>query len=206
MDIGAQYSRQVFADTAAGDVREPLHRHFADQVEHRANVNPGWREQQLLGRLAVDIRVFRLLKNFANQGITIGMWPAGRNAHDRIARRNGAAVDNALAFHYADTETSEIVLTGGIHVRHLCCFTSDQRGPGLLASVGDTANDAGGNLDIELAAGEIVEEKQRLGALYEHIVDTHGDQIDANRVMLVQHLGQLQFGADAVGAGDQDRF
>ncbi len=56
---------------------------------------------------------------------------------------------------------------------------------------------------IEPAAGEVVEEKQRLSALHQDIVDTHGHEIDADGVMALELFCQQQLGADAVGAGDQ---
>ena len=37
--------------------------------------------------------------------------------------------------------------------------------------------------DVELAAGEVVEEEQRLGALHEDVVDAHRHQVDADRVV-----------------------
>src|SRR5690606_28834993 len=57
-----------------------------------------------------------------------------------------------------------------------------------------------------LAGGEVVQEEQRLGALHQHIVDAHGDQVDADAVVPVQLLRQLELGADAVGAADQHRL
>ena len=57
---------------------------------------------------------------------------------------------------------------------------------------------------IELAGGEIVEEEQRLGALHDEVVDAHGDEIDADRVVDAGLDGDLELGADAVVGGDQD--
>jgi peptidoglycan/xylan/chitin deacetylase (PgdA/CDA1 family) len=57
-----------------------------------------------------------------------------------------------------------------------------------------------------LAAGEVVEEEQRLGALHQDVVHAHRHQVLAHRVVAVQLEGQLQLGADAVGAGDQHRL
>ncbi len=59
---------------------------------------------------------------------------------------------------------------------------------------------------VELAAGKIVEEKQWLGALHDKIVDRHGDQIDADRVVAGGLDRDLDLGADAVGGGHQDRI
>ena len=66
-------------------------------------------------------------------------------------------------------------------------------------------DDRGADLRVELAAGEIVEKEQRLGALHHEVVDRHGDEIDADRVVPAGLDRDLDLGADAVGAGDQHR-
>src|SRR3546814_17384780 len=75
-----------------------------------------------------------------------------------------------------------------------------------LAAFRDAADHGHGGVDIELAGGEVVEEEQRLGALHQHVVDAHADQVAADRVVAPQLLGELELGDDAVGAGDQQRF
>ena len=62
-----------------------------------------------------------------------------------------------------------------------------------------------GDVDVELAACEVVEKEQRLGALDEDVVDAHRDQVDADRVVAVEREREFQLGADAIGAGDQHR-
>jgi hypothetical protein len=47
--------------------------------------------------------------------------------------------------------------------------------------------------------GEVVEEVQGLGAVDEEVVDPHGDQVDADRVVPIGREGDLELGADAVG-------
>ena len=61
------------------------------------------------------------------------------------------------------------------------------------------------DLGIELAAGKIIEKEQWLGALHDEVVDRHGDEIDADRVMPSGLDRDLDLGADAVGGGDEDR-
>jgi len=61
----------------------------------------------------------------------------------------------------------------------------------------------GRGFDVELAGGVVVQEEQRLGAAHYQVVDAHGDQVDADAVVFVQVQGQAQFGAHAVGAGNQ---
>ena len=77
--------------------------------------------------------------------------------------------------------------------------------PASPAAVAMPATTCGADLGLELAAGEIVEEEQRLGALHDEVVDAHRDEIDADRVVASGLDGELDLGADAVGGGDQHR-
>ena len=85
-------------------------------------------------------------------------------------------------------------------------FAADQRAARLLAARGDALDDGAGDLDVEALANEIVEEEQRLGALHQDVVDAHRHQVDADGVVLVQREGELELGADAIGARHQHRL
>jgi hypothetical protein len=76
----------------------------------------------------------------------------------------------------------------------------------LPAADGDAGDHGGADFRFELAAGVVVEEEQRLGALYHQVVDAHGDQIDADGVVAAGLDGDLDLGADAVGGRHQDRI
>jgi hypothetical protein len=56
------------------------------------------------------------------------------------------------------------------------------------------------------AGREIVEKEHRLRALDDEIVDAHGDEVDADRVMDPGLDGDFQLGADAVIGRHQDRI
>ena len=103
-------------------------------------------------------------------------------------------------------EAGQVVLARRVHVRHLGGLAADQGAAGLLAAAGDAADHRDRGVHVELAGGEVVQEEQRLGALDQDVVDAHGDQVDADGVVAAQLLGQLELGADAVGAGDQHRL
>ena len=64
----------------------------------------------------------------------------------------------------------------------------------------------GGDVHVELAAGEVVEEEQRFGALHQNVVHAHRHQVDADGVVPVELERELELGADAIGAGDQHRL
>ena len=132
------------------------------------------------------------------------MRAAGRKPQHRIARANRAAVDDRALFHHADGETGKIVLAGRVHAGHFRRLAADQRAAGQLAAARDTLDHIGGGSDIELAAGEVVEEKQRLGTLHQHVVDAHRDQVDSHRIVAVQLKRQFQLGADTVGTRHQN--
>ncbi len=69
-------------------------------------------------------------------------------------------------------------------------LAADQRAAGLLAAGGDALDHVGRDVDVELAAGEVVEEEQRLGALHEDVVDAHRDEVDADGVVPAEREGE----------------
>ena len=103
-----------------------------------------------------------------------------------VAGRDAAAVDDAGLFDDADGKAGEVVFARRVHARHFRRLAADQRAARRLAAVGDAADDFGGDVDVELAAGEVVEEEQRLGALHEDVVDAHRDEVDADGVVAVR--------------------
>ncbi len=71
--------------------------------------------------------------------------------------------------------------TWQVHPGHLDGLSSDERTARLLAAPRDAFDQGGGESDVELAAGVVVEEVQRLRALHEQIVHGHGYQVDVLR-------------------------
>jgi hypothetical protein len=112
---------------------------------------------------------------------------------------------HAVALDRADREAGQVVFAVAVHARHLGRLAAHQGRAGQLAAVGDAGDHALGDLEVQLAGGEVVEEQQRLGALGQQIVDAHGHQVDADRGVHLGVDGDAQLGADAVGGGDQQR-
>ena len=109
------------------------------------------------------------------------------------------------ALHRAHGKTGEIEVAGLVHARHLGGLAADQGAARGLAAGGDAFDDARRRLGLELAGGEIVEEKQRLGTLADKIVDAHGHEVDADAADLSGVDGDAQLGAHPVGRRDQHR-
>ncbi len=131
------------------------------------------------------------------------MHAGGGDTEDNVAGRDIRSRQQPVALDRADREAGEIIVFRRVHARHFGSLAADQRTAGLAAALGDALDDFRGPRRIELAGGEIIEEEQRLRALHHQIVDAHGDQIDADRVVPVGADRELEFGADAVGGGHQ---
>ncbi len=134
------------------------------------------------------------------------MRPGGRQAQDHVAGTCFRAVDDGFLLHHADAEARQIVVGAVIHAGHFGGLAAHQGTPGLDAPFDDAGNDPLADIDIELAAGKIIQKEQRLGALHDHIVDAHGHQIDSHAVVPLRIDRQAQFGADPVGSGHQHRL
>src|SRR5690606_20817037 len=106
----------------------------------------------------------------------------------------------------ADREPGEIVVSDRVHARHLSRFSPDEGAACGAAATGDALDDSGSRLDIQLAGGEVIEERQRLGALHDEIVDAHGDQVYADRVVPADGVGDPELRPDAVRCQDQERI
>jgi len=110
-----------------------------------------------------------------------------------------------MSFGGAHREAREVEVAVGVHARHLGGLATDQRAARAAAALGDARHDAAAGLHIEVACRVVVEKEQGLGALDDNVVHAHRHQVDADRVGDAGLDRDHQLGADAVGAGDQDR-
>ena len=123
-----------------------------------------------------------------------------------VARGNIGRRQQRAAFGGADGKTAEIVIAVLVEPGHFRGLAADQGTAGFATAFGNAGHDRRRRFGVELAAGEIVEEEQRLGALHHEIVDRHRHQIDADAGMQAGLDGDLDLGPDAVGGGHQDRI
>ena len=123
-----------------------------------------------------------------------------------ITRRHPVAANDSCFFDDPHGEARQVVFAIGIHARHLGCFTADQRAARLFTAAGNTAHHTRGGIHIQPATSEVVQKKQRLGALHQNVIDAHGDQINAHGVMTIEGEREFELGAHAVGARHQNGF
>ena len=134
------------------------------------------------------------------------MDPRTGEAEQHLPRRDLVAGQLRATLDRADAEAGKVVVAVGIHAGHFGSLAADQRAAGRFAALGDARNHALRNPAFELAGGEIIEEKQRFGALHDQIIDAHRDEVDADAVVPVVVDRQLELGSDPVIGRDQQRI
>jgi len=60
-------------------------------------------------------------------------------------------------------------------------------------------------VQIHFAKGQIIEKEERACTLNNNVIDAHGDEINANRIMPIRPKRYFQLGADTIRSGYQDR-
>ena len=149
----------------------------------------------------------RLVKeHLAHQGIPIAVDAAGCYADDLVAHLHLGTGDDFIFIHDTHGKSGHIVLAFAVKARHLCCFSTYESTSGLLASVCDPLYDISDLFCRYFTGCDIVQEKQRLCTLAQHVVDAHCHAVDAYGVMSVHEESQFQLGSYAICSGHQHRF
>ena len=202
---GGQDARQVSGKPAAGDVREGVDVERVPQCQAVLGVDGGGCEK-LVEERSLEPQPGALEQDLAGEREAVGMEAGRGDAEHRVGRPHPGAVEDAGLLHHADAETGQVVLAFGVEPGQLRRFAADEGTAGPDASFGDAGDDLLAFLGAQLAGREVVEEDERLGPADHHVVDAHRHQIDADRLVPAALEGDLQLGADAVGARDQDRL
>jgi hypothetical protein len=131
---------------------------------------------------------------------------AGRAHRDhRVTHLDPVPAEDLALLDHTDTGGRDVVLVRAQHAGVLGGLAAQQRAAGVAAAVRDARADLRHLVRHDLAAGDVVEQEQRLGAAGDQVVDDHRHEVDAHRVVDVELLRDDQLGAHAVGRGRQDR-
>ena len=147
-----------------------------------------------------------LVEHLAHQRVAVAVEAARREADQRVAFADGRSVDHLVAFDDADAETDELEFAFRVHAGHRGGLAAEQCTARALAAFGQAAQRVGGDLGVEPAHRDVVEEDDGLGALDDEVVHDHRDAVDADRVVAPDLRCELELRADTVGRGDEDRF
>ena len=127
-------------------------------------------------------------------------------AEHHVAGLDGRAVHDAVPLDDADGEAREVVLARRVEIGQFRRLPADERATRAPAAVGHAAHDRLDARGVELADADVVQEIQRLRAVDEQVVDAHGNEVDADRVVPVGEERDLQLGAHTVGGRHQHRL
>ena len=86
----------------------------------------------------------------------------------------------------------------------LSCLATNQRTASRHTGLGDALDDRGNPLGYDAAGRDVVGEEQRLGPTDNQVVDEHANEVEADRVVLVQGLSDRDLGADPIGRTGQE--
>jgi len=207
---------RVFDQPAAGDMRKPVNAfHLAKCGHHfgnRFHIDGCWLKHGAgqclsLAERGVIMPVEPAARdNLADQRKTIGMGAGGADGNRHIASTGSGRVNHLAALKRPDTEPRQIITAIRIDTRHFGCLATDQRTAGQHASIGDPGDDFGGDAPFQPAGGIIVKKEQRHRSLRQHIIGTHGNQINAQVAVMARSAGDFELGADAIGCRYQYRI
>ena len=117
-----------------------------------------------------------------------------------------ATINQAFTFHDTDAESGEVIVSPLIEVGQDGGLAANQGTIAGNAAIGDPPNDCLKQRRLVVRHRHVVQEEERFCSCAEQVVDAHRHQIDANGVVDAGCHRQLEFGADAVGAGDKQRI
>ncbi len=193
-------------------MRHRVHLRALQQRQHRLGIDPGRREQ-LVGDRPTGSRQERVHPELhhveddpAHERVAVRVEPRRGEAEHDVARADPRAVHDPRALDDADGEARQVVLTGGVQVGELRGLAADEGAAREPAAGDDALHDRLDARRVKTRGADVVEEIEGLGAVDEDVVDAHGDEIDADRVVAVGEERDLELAADAVGGGDHDRL
>ena len=126
------------------------------------------------------------------------MNAAAAHADDDVAGAHVVAADHLVEVDAADRHADEIEAPHDVlELRGLAARNGDA---GHVRAVAQPDPDGVEHGGIGVVDGDVVDQRERPRADADHVVDVHGDAIDADGVVFAHHRRDDGLGADAVGA------
>ena len=182
-----------------------------DQPEQRARVEAGGLEERLAPRGAevggvTAVRDAGARDDVPHEGVAVRVQAArGEREHD-VSGAHAVRPEDAVGLDDPGRRARDVVVVDAEESRVLGRLAADERGAGLGAAVRDALDDVGDALGEDLAARDVVRHEEGACAHDDDVVDDHADQVEPDRVVLVDRLRDRDLRADAVGAGRQQRL
>ena len=165
-----QGAGDVFIEAAAGDVADGAHVHLLHQRQYGLYIDARGRQQRLADAHAQFLGEDAASRGFPHRTrVRTSEKPLECTPEEGRAMRTSPACtcsrsSDLCAVDHADAETGQVVLIFRVEAGHFGGFAAHQRAAGLHAALAHALDDVGDALGHVLAAGDVVEEEQRLCA------------------------------------------
>ena len=136
-----------------------------------------------------------------HQRVSVGVQSARGHRDHHVTGTHPAGAEELAGLHDSGGRAGHVVLVRVEEPGVLGGLAADEPAPGGDAGLGDALDDGGDPLGYDAPGGDVVGEEQRLGAADDEVVDQHAHEVEADRVVLVEGLGDGDLGADAVSRG-----
>jgi hypothetical protein len=114
--------------------------------------------------------------------------------------------EHGIRFDSSHGRPRNVVVVGTKQSGMLGRLPAHEGGARLGAGPRDAVDDRRDSLGNDLAARDVVRHEQRLRADHDDVVDDHADEVLADRVVLVERLGDRDLGAHAIRARREQRM
>src|SRR6202012_3098188 len=141
----------------------------------------------------------------AGKRVAVGVQAGGRQPDENVTLADTFPGNQFVAIDDADDEAGQVVFSVGVEAGHLRGFAADERASIFLAGLRQPSDYLLDDFVFKTPGGEVVEKEERLSALDSNVVDAVIDQVLPHGVMDAELKGDLEFGADAVRAGNEHR-
>ncbi len=145
-------------------------------------------------------------RNPPGERVTVGVQSGRGKTDEDVPRADALTVDQLPPRNDADDEPRNIVLAVGVETRHLGGLAAKQRAAVGAARAREALDNLHGDVRVQPAGGQIVEEEERVRPLHEDVVDAVVHEVDADRRVHAGHERDPQLGPDAVSARDEHRI
>ena len=113
------------------------------------------------------------------------MYAGGGHADKRVSGLQLLTADQLALFANAYGEPGQVILVLRIKAGHLRGLAANQSTTGLHTALSHTGHDLLNLLREVFAAGNIIQEEQRLGTGASHIVNAHSHTVDTYGIVLI---------------------
>ncbi len=138
-----------------------------------------------------------------HQRVAVGVEPVGGQTYQGIACRYLRGIHHLGTLDGSEDEAGHIEIALREDAGHFGGLAADERAADLGAGPGHTLDQRGNDIGSQDAHVDVVKEQDGLRAAHYHVIDAGAHEVFSDALEPAGHHGQLELGADRIGAGDE---